>query len=268
MADLTSCQNRLLRGLFRVKLKRSLEACRVGDTDANHSGKQPIDLVSQRLARREQRGFHLAWRIDERAHPASDPVLDPEICRVRKSSHPTGRRREEEREMGWSRRDFKQVQGDDSDEMRGAFDRASFKGRQERRQPLDQRWRQVSLGRLRPTVVVQEQRRDRGPQMHLHPRRPLPDHPVPAVAGANPLGKARADANRARRVQPMIVEVDDVDRSLEARERIEERFIGKRCQRLQRAAIDCGIVGSREVAREQSEVHIVPFMRLVRQIFG
>jgi hypothetical protein len=34
-------------------LKRSLEACGVGDTDADHSGKKPINLVSQRPARRE-----------------------------------------------------------------------------------------------------------------------------------------------------------------------------------------------------------------------
>ena len=116
-------------GPSRVALKSPLEAYRVGDPDANHSRKKSIDLVSQRLARREQCGLHLTCRIYKRAHAASDPVLDPEIGRVRKSRHPPGRRGEEKREMGWSGRDLKQVQRDDGDEMRGAFDRAGFKGR-------------------------------------------------------------------------------------------------------------------------------------------
>src|SRR5262245_52068544 len=56
-----------LRRLSRLRLKRSLEACRVGDTDANHSGKKSIDLVSQRLAGCEQHGFHLTCRVEKRA---------------------------------------------------------------------------------------------------------------------------------------------------------------------------------------------------------
>jgi hypothetical protein len=58
-------------------------------------------------------------------------MLDPEIGRVGESRHPAGHSGEQERKVGGSRRDLKQVQGDDSNEMRGAFDRASFEGRQE-----------------------------------------------------------------------------------------------------------------------------------------
>ena len=134
-----------------IRLKCLLEACCVGDADANQFGKKPIDLASQGLTRREQCRFRLAHRIDERAHVAPDPVSSPEIRRVGESRQPAGGSREQKRKVGGSRRDLKQVQGDDGDEVRGAFDRASFKGRQERRQPLDQRWRQVSLGRLRQT---------------------------------------------------------------------------------------------------------------------
>jgi hypothetical protein len=39
--------------------------------------------------------------------------------------------------MDGSHRDLKQIQRDDGDEVRGAFDGTRFKSPQERRQPLD-----------------------------------------------------------------------------------------------------------------------------------